>query len=155
MRALPAVLLAVLCAGPLAAQDALVDVVLLRESPAAAPTVDPALPEQVAVFLDFAAVLSISGDVSTIVVGNANIADASVVATGSIAVTGKTVGTTNILLLQPDGRILSELRVQVVAQKPGTVTVRRAIQSSSYACTAASCQRSGGDADAAAAPPAE
>lgn len=136
-----------LCGGPLAAQEAFLGAAALRDTPRF--PADPGPSTALEVFLDFAMVLQITGDVAAIVVGNAAIADASVVAPGTIALTGKAVGTTNVVILQPDGVVLSEMRIQVIARKPGTVTVRRAILASSYACTSASCQRSDGGTDSA------
>lgn len=141
----------VLACGPVAADNTMLKPVTLRQP--IVPQDDSIASRQVEVFIDFAVILQIPGDVSTVVVGNSAIADASVIAAGTIALTGKSVGTTNIVLLQPDGRILTEVRVQVVADKPGTVTVRRAIMPSIYSCTPAACQRSDGGTDSGASPP--
>lgn len=132
--------------GPAAAQEAKPRAARLRDL-----TAPPAkAPGEVEVFIDFAVILQIAGEVSAIVVGNATIADAIVVAAGTIALTGKAVGTTNVVVLRPDGMVLSDLRVQVTARTPRTVTVRRAILASSYTCTSASCQPPDGGTDAAA-----
>jgi len=136
---LAAGLVAVMCNVAAAAQAALPD------RPAVPPlTASPASPpesRQVDLLIDFAVILQIAGDVSVIVLGNSDIADASVVAAGTIALSGKAVGTTNVVVLGADGGVLAELRVEVAAHKPGSVTVRRALLPSSYACTASSCRR--------------
>lgn len=112
----------------------------------------PSVARQFDLRIDFASILQIADDVSAIVVGNPDIADASVVGAGILAMTGKAVGTTNIVVLGSNGGVLAELLLHVGADKPGAVTVRRAMQSSNYACTASSCWRSDGGADAVAAP---
>ncbi len=138
-----AALLAILCSGAAAAQEAMLEQVRLvvPESRAIAAPV----PRQVELFIDFAVVLQISGNVSVVVLGNADIADASVVAAGTIVLTGKAVGATNVLVLGNDGSVLSELHIQVAGHKPGTITIRRALRTSTYACTALSCQYSGNE----------
>jgi len=132
-----------LCNGAVAAQEVVLS--LPRLPPVIAPRIDTAVSRQVDLFVDFAVILQIAGDVSVIVLGNSEIADASVVAAGTVALTGKAAGTTNIMVLSPDGSVLSELRVQVTAHKPGTVTVRRALLPSIYACSASSCRRTDAD----------
>ncbi|MFN4130065.1 MAG: pilus assembly protein N-terminal domain-containing protein [Paracoccaceae bacterium] len=129
-----------LCSGVAAAQDA-------SRKPtqvvAARIISDDRVSRQITVFADFAVVLQIAGDVSAIVLGNADIADASVVAARTIVLTGKAVGTTNVMVLGPDGEVLAEFYVQVPGHKPGTITVRRALLANSYVCTASSCKYSG------------
>ncbi len=53
-------------------------------------------------------------NVQAIVVGNPNVAFANPINMGSLAVTGKGVGLTNIALLDEQGEMLSSFRVQVV-----------------------------------------
>jgi len=136
MRA--AALVLVTCTGAVSAQDAIS--VPAEPPPDAGPAGVTSESEQVDLVIDFAVILRIAGDVSVIVLGNSDIADASIVAGGTIALTGKAVGSTNIIVLGQDGDVLSEFQVQVAAYKPGTVTVRRALSPSSYACTGSSCQ---------------
>ena len=133
-------LVVALCSGVAAAQDT-----AFEPKPVVSVNVassDDTL-QQVMVFVDFAVVLQIAGDISVIVLGNSEIADASVAAAGTVVLTGKTIGTTNVMVLGPDGDVLSEFYVQVPGHKPGTVTVRRALLPNSYACTASSCHYSG------------
>lgn len=109
----------------------------------AAESTDDPVAQRVTVFVDFAAVVRIMGDVSAIVLGNADIADATLVATGTVVLTGKAIGSTNVMVLGLQGDVLSEFYVQVAGHKPGTVTVRRALLANSYLCTESSCQYSG------------
>lgn len=127
--------------GPATAQEAVIEPT--RMVVPASVTIGEVVPRRVEVTIDFATILRIPGDVSAIVLGNADIADATIVAGGAIALTGKALGTTNVMIIEPDGSMIVEIEVHVGGQKPGTVTVRRAMTSSSYSCTASSCQYNG------------
>lgn len=98
-------------------------------------------------FTDFVVLIQIPGDVATIVLGNADIADANLVSDGMLALTGHAVGTTNVVILGLQGEVLAQLLIHVGADKPGAVTVRRATMASSYACTGSSCLRIDGGPD--------
>jgi hypothetical protein len=52
--------------------------------------------------------------VQAIVIGNPNIADASAINLGAIAVTGKGAGLTNFILFDEEGKEISNTRIQVV-----------------------------------------
>ncbi|NJL07721.1 MAG: pilus assembly protein CpaC [Methylacidiphilales bacterium] len=75
--------------------------------------------------LDQARVLPLPSDVSTIVVGNPAIADATAQNSSLMVVTGKGYGLTNVMLLDAQGRTLAEHLVRVVSPRDGTVTVFR------------------------------
>lgn len=69
-----------------------------------------------------------------IVVGNASVADATPPRDNSTTVlTGKSYGTTNIIMLDADGSVLAEASVSVTAQR-GLVTVQKGKDRSSFAC---------------------
>lgn len=114
--------------------------------------VGAAVERSVTLFTDFVVIVEVPGDVTTIVLGNADIADASLVSDGILALTGKAVGTTNIVILGLDGDVLAELQIQVATGKPGAVMVRRALTLSRYACTGSSCLRTDADTDSVATP---
>lgn len=114
--------------------------------------VGAAVEQSVTLFMDFVVIVEVPGDVTTIVLGNADIADASLVSDGILALTGKAVGTTNIVILGLDGDVLAELQIQVATGKPGAVMVRRALTLSRYACTESSCLRTDADTDSVATP---
>lgn len=145
-----AVLACLSCGGVAAAQEPTLEPASMIVEASAA--TDVAVARQFELFIDFAVILQIEGDVSVIVLGNSEIADASVVAPGTIVLTGRAVGTTNVLVLGANGGVLSEIHIEVAGHKPGSVTVRRALLPSNYACTASSCRSSGfGSVDAVAA----
>ncbi len=70
--------------------------------------------------------------VQAIVIGNPNIADASAINLGAIAVTGKGAGLTNVILFDWKGKPISNTRIQVVEadayRGDGIVRVRHEIR---------------------------
>ena len=53
--------------------------------------------------------------VQSVLTGNPNVADASIINLNSIAITGKAVGVTNVILFDAQGKVISNTRVQVVS----------------------------------------
>ncbi|WP_170263269.1 pilus assembly protein N-terminal domain-containing protein [Blastochloris sulfoviridis] len=93
--------------------------------------------ETMTVVLDQARVLPLPADVSTIVVGNPAIADATTQNGSLMVVTGKGYGLTNLMMLDAKGRTVAEHLVNVVAPRNSTVTVFRggkAMDRLTYAC---------------------
>lgn len=106
---------------------------------AVSPVVETGGSDTVALVVDFAVVMQIDGDIGSIVLGNAAIADAMVADGRMIVVTGNSVGMTNMIVLDPGNQILAQLTLQVSGRKPGTVTVRRALEMQSYGCSSGLC----------------
>ena len=93
--------------------------------------------EAMTVVLDQALVLPLPADVSTIVVGNPAIADATTQNGSLMVVTGKGYGLTNLMMLDAKGRTVAEHLVHVVSPRISTVTVFRggkAMDRLTYAC---------------------
>lgn len=95
--------------------------------------------------VDFAGILQIEGGMNTIAVGNPDIVDAKLANHRAVILTGRMVGTTNLIALDEAGRILADVLVHVGAQKPGMVTVRRGTQLQTYNCTIGLCDGDGND----------
>jgi hypothetical protein len=94
----------------------------------------PAQADTVSVAIDQALVMNMPGQVSTIVIGNPLIADATLQRGGVLIVTGKGYGETNIVALNRDGRVLMEKTLQVVGPE-NVVFVYKGIERESYSCT--------------------
>ncbi len=95
----------------------------------------PAHADTVTVSMDRARVLRLPERVTTIVIGNPLIADASLQRGGILVVTGKGYGATNLLALDRNGRVLMEKTVQVLGAKSGDmVVVYRGVNRESYSC---------------------
>lgn len=84
--------------------------------------------------LDHARVMQVVGDVSTIVIGNPAIADASMPDPGTIILTGKSYGETNMVMLDDEGSVLAEETVRVTVRGQSLVSVYRGVQRTTLSC---------------------
>jgi len=96
--------------------------------------------EVVKVHLDQARLLKLPDGTATLVVGNPLIADVAVQSGGSLVVTGKGYGNTNLIALDRTGSVLMEHQVEVQAPLGKVVVVYRGIERESYSCTPV-CER--------------
>lgn len=97
--------------------------------------------DAVKVAVDQAAIIQLPERVSTIVIGNPLIADATLQAGGMLVVTGKGYGSTNLVALDRGGRTLLSRDVQVTGPRNGDlVTVYKGVERESYSCTP-NCER--------------
>jgi hypothetical protein len=95
----------------------------------------PAWAETLTVSIDRAQVMRLPERVTTIVIGNPLIADASLQRGGILVVTGKGYGETNLLALDRTGRVVMDKTVQVLGPKGGNVVVvYRGVDRESYSC---------------------
>ncbi|HWN50713.1 MAG TPA: pilus assembly protein N-terminal domain-containing protein [Xanthobacteraceae bacterium] len=95
--------------------------------------------EVINVFIDQARIAKVPERTTTMVVGNPLIADVSIQAGGTMVVTGKGYGITNLIALDRAGKVLSDQRVQVKSAVDNVV-VYRGIARESYSC-APDCER--------------
>ena len=103
--------------------------VVLLTSPAAA------LDAKLDLAVDRATVVRAPENTATIVIGNPLIADATTQKSGVLVVTGKSFGSTNIMLLDATGAVLSETIVNVgLGRQDGMVVVQRGQKRESFAC---------------------
>ncbi len=87
------------------------------------------------VFMNHARVLRLDRPVSKVIVGNANVADATVADPTTIVLTGRSFGTTNLVLLDSDGNAIADERVLVSIDEGNTVRVFRQTERSILSCT--------------------
>lgn len=87
------------------------------------------------VFMNHARVLRLDRPVSKVIVGNANVADATVADPTTIVVTGRSFGTTNLVLLDSEGNAIADERVLVSIDEGNTVRVFRQNDRSILSCT--------------------
>ncbi|MEQ9504662.1 MAG: pilus assembly protein N-terminal domain-containing protein [Hyphomonas sp.] len=80
--------------------------------------------------------VALNGTASSIVIGNKNIADVSVHNEQLLFVTGKSYGTTNLMVFDKSGRQIYSSDVMVTTNSSSLVTVNRAGQSFTYDCSA-------------------
>ena len=87
------------------------------------------------VFLNHAMVLKLDQPVSKVIVGNADVADATVADSRTIVLTGKAFGTTNLVLLDADGNALLDERILVSIDEGNTVRMFRQTDRTVLSCT--------------------
>ncbi|ACM25068.1 pilus assembly protein N-terminal domain-containing protein [Agrobacterium sp. SHOUNA12C] len=87
------------------------------------------------VYMDHARVLKLDRPVSKVIVGNAQVADATVADPKTIVLTGRSFGTTNIVLLDADGNAIVDERILVSIDEGNTVRVFRQTNRSVLSCT--------------------
>ena len=87
------------------------------------------------VFMNHARVLKLDRPVSKVIVGNSNVADATVADSTTIVLTGRAFGTTNLVLLDSDGNAIADERILVSIDEGNTVRVFRQTERSILSCT--------------------
>jgi len=103
-------------------QFAALGAVLLMVMPAAAQ--DP-VAQDLPVMMNQARLLKLPAGVSTLVIGNPAIADATLQPGGLLVITGKSYGRTNLIALDTHGVVLMEREVAVAQRGSRLVTVYR------------------------------
>jgi Flp pilus assembly secretin CpaC len=87
------------------------------------------------VILDRAIVVQVDRPADTVIVGNPMIADATVRDNRTLIVTGRSFGTTNLIILDKDGRTIVDNLVTVSAADDNLVTVYSRPGRQTYSCT--------------------
>ena len=87
------------------------------------------------VYMDHARVLKLDRPVSKVIVGNSQVADATVADPKTIVLTGRAFGTTNIILLDADGNAIVDEQVLVSIDEGNTVRVFRQTDRAVLSCT--------------------
>ncbi len=91
--------------------------------------------ESIVVQTDRARILKLPAKATTIVIGNPMIADVAVQKNGSMVVTGKSYGTTNLIAQDSTGDVIGESLIKVEASVDGVIVVQRGLERESYSCT--------------------
>lgn len=87
------------------------------------------------VYMDHARVLKLDRPVSKVIVGNSDVADATVADAQTIVLTGRNFGTTNLVLLDNDGNAIVDERILVSIDEGNTVRVFKATDRTVLSCT--------------------
>lgn len=90
--------------------------------------------ETISVMLDQARVMRTDETAATIIIGNPSIADATVRDANTLVLTGRSHGTTNLILLDEDGELISDTQILVEGPSPDRVTMYRGEDRYSYTC---------------------
>ncbi len=103
------------------------------------------------VFMNHARVLKLDRAVAKVIIGNSDVADATVADSKTIVLTGRSFGTTNIVLLDSTGNAILDDRVLVSIDEGNTVRVFRQTERSVYSCTP-NCEKNSTPSGSAASP---
>lgn len=108
------------------------------ETTVAEPVVETAAPATEAgieVVMNQARIVKLSRPADTIVIGNSEIADASVQDATTVILTGKGFGVTNLVILDSDGAPIMDEQVTVARQTASTVRIYRRSDVQTMSCT--------------------
>jgi Flp pilus assembly secretin CpaC len=92
------------------------------------------------VTIDFAKVLKLDAPAQTIIIGNPGIADASVDDEKTLVLTGKTAGTTNLIVLDKDGKEILNTTLRVASDIRQLTTIFYGQDRQTFSC-APVCER--------------
>ncbi|WP_245295048.1 pilus assembly protein N-terminal domain-containing protein [Pararhizobium antarcticum] len=99
------------------------------------PVAASAAEEMMRVYMDHARVLKLDRPVSKVIIGNSAVADATVADARTIVLTGRSFGTTNLVILDADGNAIVDERLLVSIDEGNTVRVFRQTNRSVLSCT--------------------
>ncbi|MEM5470998.1 pilus assembly protein N-terminal domain-containing protein [Hoeflea sp. AS60] len=89
------------------------------------------------VFMDHARILKLDRPVSKVIIGNANVADVTVSDPQTIVLTGKSYGTTNLVILDQAGDAIVDERILVSVDEANTLRVFKQTSRSVFSCSPA------------------
>jgi len=94
----------------------------------------PAAADPIVVKLDQATVVTISKPAATVIVGNPAIADATILDQQMLIITGRGYGTTNLFVLDANGKRITNQLVSVIEATERSVIVHRRVARQTFAC---------------------
>ena len=109
-----------------------VTLTVLAATPA---TVMSADSDMLRVSMNHARVLKLDRPVSKVIIGNSKVADATVADAKTIVLTGRSFGTTNLVLLDAEGNAIVDERILVSIDEGNTVRVFRQTARTVLSCT--------------------
>jgi Flp pilus assembly secretin CpaC len=95
--------------------------------------------EPLFVTVDHARVMQISRPAETVIIGNPSIADAVIRDSQTLVITGRSYGTTNLIVLDSEGQPIADELLTVQAAEDFLVTMYVGQKRATYSCTPA-CQ---------------
>lgn len=90
--------------------------------------------EAIELSIDIAHVLRLERPAGTVIIGNPNIADATVLDARTFVLTGKSAGLTNLIVLDRDGTDVSDFAVRVTNRNGNYVSVRAGERQRTFFC---------------------
>lgn len=99
-----------------------------------------AVQDSVVVEVNRAKVVRLDQPAATVILGNPAVADALVQNRSMLIITGKSYGSTNLIVLDPAGETVEELILHVTAVDDGSVTIQKGATRLSFSCNPV-CER--------------
>lgn len=100
----------------------------------AARLLEDAAISSIGVTLDHAKLLKLREPAQTVVIGNPGIVDGTISDQNTLILTGKSIGSTNLIILGEAGRQISNFVVSVAANGRERITVHNGLQYQTYSC---------------------
>jgi Flp pilus assembly secretin CpaC len=91
--------------------------------------------QPIAVMVDRAKVMHIARPASTVIIGNPAIADATIQDNQTLIITGRSYGTTNLIVLDANGQAIADEILNVSAANDDVVTVYKRSARTTLTCT--------------------
>ena len=115
----------------------------------------PALASEdlIRVSMDHARIIKVDRQISKVIIGSSAVADVAIADSSTIVLTGKSYGTTNLVILDMDGQPIVDETVLVSVDEANTLRIYRQTERTVFSCTP-SCEQhvksvAGGGASAA------
>ena len=86
---------------------------------------------------DQSQLLRVPRPIAEIIIGNPSIADVTVQASNMLVVTGKTFGTTNVIVLDADRNVIQDQRIVVIRDPARQVSLYKGTKRETYSCAPA------------------
>ncbi|MBO6919807.1 MAG: pilus assembly protein N-terminal domain-containing protein [Rhizobiaceae bacterium] len=90
--------------------------------------------ELLRVFMNHARILKFEQPVSSVIVGNSEVADITVSDPTTVVLTGKSYGSTNLVILNDEGEAIVDKRIVVSVDEENSVRVFRQVDRSVLSC---------------------
>ena len=96
-----------------------------------------AVAEDLIVKYDQSQLLRLSRPIAEIIIGNPSVADITVQSTNLLVVTGKTFGTTNVIVLDSERNVIQDQRIVVTRDPARQVSIYKGTKRETYSCAPA------------------
>jgi Flp pilus assembly secretin CpaC len=93
--------------------------------------------DMIRVSMDHARIIKLDREISKVIVGSSAVADVAVADANTIVLTGKSYGTTNLVILDPDGQAIVDETVLVSVDEANTLRIYRQTERSVFSCAPA------------------
>lgn len=98
--------------------------------------------DTISVFMNHARILKFDAPVSSVIIGNSEVADVTVGDPTTVILTAKSYGTTNLVILDKEGDAIIDKRVVVSVDEENSVRVFRQVDRSVLSCSPI-CEKQG------------